>query len=66
VSRRHARLARCPDGGLELSDDGSSNGTYVNGATEPLAVGTVRRVVAGDWINAGAWTRITVTVAPPS
>jgi PAS domain S-box-containing protein len=32
VSRRHARIARSPEGKFELTDLGSTNGTYLNGA----------------------------------
>ncbi len=35
VSRQHARIEPEPDGGLLLVDNGSANGTYVNG--EPIA-----------------------------
>ena len=31
VSRRHARIVRSPEGKFELSDLGSTNGTYLNG-----------------------------------
>src|SRR5208283_3634485 len=31
ISRRHARIIRTPDGGFELSDLDSTNGTYHNG-----------------------------------
>jgi ABC transport system ATP-binding/permease protein len=51
VSRRHAELRRLPDGGLELRDLGSINGTYVNGERiktqrlspqDLVAIGSVR------------------------
>ena len=40
VSRYHAELRKQPDGGLEIADLGSQNGTYVNGRrilAQPLA-----------------------------
>jgi ABC transport system ATP-binding/permease protein len=51
VSRRHAELRRLEDGGLELRDLGSINGTYVNGQRiktqrispqDLVAIGSVR------------------------
>ena len=30
LSRRHARIMRTTDGGMEIEDLGSTNGTYVN------------------------------------
>jgi DNA-binding winged helix-turn-helix (wHTH) protein len=53
VSRRHARL-RQVDGGFELEDLGSKNGTHVNGAplTEPL------RLQDGDLIQVALVARL--------
>ncbi|MEU6313746.1 FHA domain-containing protein [Streptomyces sp. NPDC047014] len=45
VSRRHAELRARPDGGYEIADLGSHNGTYLNGApvdgTAPLTEGDI-------------------------
>ena len=40
VSERHARLTRQPDGSYVLSDNGSTNGTQVNGrpASSPVTL----------------------------
>src|SRR5262249_17478226 len=37
VSHQHARLVRSPDGSFAVIDVGSTNGTTLNDATEPLA-----------------------------
>ena len=37
MSSTHARIARTADGGWEVNDLGSTNGTYVNGAKMPRA-----------------------------
>jgi predicted component of type VI protein secretion system len=49
VSRRHAALRPAPDGGLELEDLGSRNGTWVNGTR---VAGTVR-LAPGDRVQLG-------------
>jgi pSer/pThr/pTyr-binding forkhead associated (FHA) protein len=51
VSRRHLRLTPVPEG-LVVVDDGSVNGTLVNG--EPVAAPTLAR--AGDVIELGDTT----------
>ncbi|MBD0842944.1 FHA domain-containing protein [Streptomyces sp. TRM68416] len=48
VSRRHAELRSLPDGGHEIADLGSHNGTYLNGS--PV---TVALVGPGDVIGIG-------------
>lgn len=56
VSHRHARLRRRADGGIELLELGSANGTTCNGqaveAHVPLAL------AAGDRLRLGRWTEI--------
>ncbi len=52
-------------------DADSSNGTWINDATEPLAAGATHRLAHGDRILIGAWTSLTVhadrtSPAPPS
>jgi pSer/pThr/pTyr-binding forkhead associated (FHA) protein len=58
VSRRHARLLQLPDGGLELVDLASANGTAVNGTEVPAGVHHV--LADGDSITMGRWTRLVV------
>ena len=48
VSRVHCRLTALPDGGLELHDLDSTNGTFLNGARVQTA-----RVSPGDRIGVG-------------
>ncbi|GAA2621745.1 FHA domain-containing protein [Actinomadura fulvescens] len=60
VSHVHAILLAQPDGTWALVDPGSTNGTTVNGATEPIAVNVPVPVGAGDRIHVGAWTTITL------
>jgi pSer/pThr/pTyr-binding forkhead associated (FHA) protein/tRNA A-37 threonylcarbamoyl transferase component Bud32 len=52
LSRRHARVARGPDGRLAIEDLGSANGTFVNGER----VGERRSLVTGDSISVGTTT----------
>ncbi len=48
VSRVHCRLTAFPDGGLELRDMDSTNGTFVNGQRIDAA-----RLVSGDRVQIG-------------
>jgi pSer/pThr/pTyr-binding forkhead associated (FHA) protein len=48
VSRVHCRLTALPDGGLEVHDLDSTNGTFLNGARVQTA-----RVSPGDRIGVG-------------
>ncbi|MCL2582354.1 MAG: FHA domain-containing serine/threonine-protein kinase [Streptosporangiales bacterium] len=59
VSALHAILATAPDGSWLVADQGSSNGTQVNGREIPAHEPVPLR--DGDYINLGAWTRITIT-----
>jgi predicted component of type VI protein secretion system len=43
-----------------LADLGSTNGTFVNGGTSPIAAGQLVMLTGGDRIHIGAWTTITV------
>lgn len=58
MSALHAVLTAAPDGTWFVTDQDSSNGTQVNGreiaAHEPVPLRE------GDYINLGAWTRITI------
>lgn len=49
-----------PDGTWALIDPGSTNGTYLNDDTEPLARNEPVTLRDGDRVHVGAWTRITV------
>ena len=56
VSTRHAKLVRSPEGGWQLLDVGSTNGTMHNGS--PVIPGLLTAILAGDQITLGCWTRI--------
>jgi pSer/pThr/pTyr-binding forkhead associated (FHA) protein len=58
VSHRHALLNRTPDGGLQVRDVGSSNGTRLNGTD--LVPLTDMPLKDGDQLIVGHWTRIAV------
>jgi len=60
VSHRHAALRRQADGTWALIDEMSTNGTYVNGANQPVDHGVVTALHDGDHINVGSFTRITI------
>jgi pSer/pThr/pTyr-binding forkhead associated (FHA) protein len=64
VSHTHASLLAKDDGTWELVDHGSTNGTYLNESTDPVAANTPRPVAAGDRIYLGAWTKITIELRP--
>ena len=51
-----------PGGAWSVRDSGSSNGTWVNDADEPLAAGQAHTLAAGDRIFVGAWTCLTVSM----
>jgi hypothetical protein len=69
VSRRHAQLTT--DGTRWWIEDlGSSNGTFVAGAVDPLPktpieVGVKHEVGADDRIYLGSWTRLVIRKAAP-
>ncbi len=52
VSRRHASVAVDPDGIVQITDEGSSNGTFVNG--EPIPAHRPIRLDDGDRVQLGA------------
>jgi len=58
VSHGHATLIRQADGSYVLVDNGSTNGTYMNGSSDPIAPHEPVAVSVGDQINLGAWTSI--------
>lgn len=59
VSRRHALLRRQADGTWALIDEMSTNGTFLNGADNPLDHGVAIALHDKDHIRLGAFTRIT-------
>jgi hypothetical protein len=59
VSHLHAQLLRHEEGWV-LVDLGSSNGTRLNDAEEPLEAETEIPVRRGDRIHLGVWTTITI------
>ncbi len=69
VSHRHAVLRRQADGSWALVDEMSTNGTWLNGASQPLERNVLTALDHGDRINVGAFTRITIVrddeSAPP-
>ena len=60
VSHRHAVLMRQPDGSWAMADQGSTNGTYLNGDDDPLPPHRRVPLKDGDRFNVGAWTSVTV------
>ncbi|MFD0683690.1 FHA domain-containing protein [Actinomadura fibrosa] len=65
VSHLHAVLLAQPDGTWVLVDPGSTNGTTVNGGTEPIAVNVPVPLRDGDRVHVGAWTTLTITLREP-
>jgi pSer/pThr/pTyr-binding forkhead associated (FHA) protein len=60
VSHSHAALVSTPEGGWAVVDLGSSNGTYINDSTTPIAPNKPVPVKEGDQIHVGAWTTLTL------
>jgi hypothetical protein len=60
VSHTHASLLPSDDGTWKLIDHGSTNGTFVNESLDALAANQPVRIVPGDRVYVGAWTRITL------
>ena len=58
VSHVHAILVARPEGSWALMDPGSTNGTTVNGATDPLTPNVEVPLHDNDRIYVGAWTVI--------
>jgi pSer/pThr/pTyr-binding forkhead associated (FHA) protein len=58
ISHRHAVLRQTSDGGIDLYDQRSTNGTDVNGV--PVVPDTPHRLHEGDAITLGRWTRIAI------
>jgi FHA domain len=64
VSREHARLLAQPDGTWAVIDDGSTNGTYVNGGRRRIPVDQPIPLNHGDRVHLGVWTTITLLRGP--
>ncbi len=60
VSTLHAMIVPVDDGGWQVVDLGSTNGTTVGEGNPLLEPNTPRRLAHGDRIKIGAWTIITV------
>ncbi|MFB7664463.1 FHA domain-containing protein [Kitasatospora sp. NPDC056138] len=60
ASHQHALLAEQTDGSWVLVDQDSTNGTTVNGGSEPVPPHTAIPLTDGDRIHVGAWTTITL------
>jgi len=60
VSHEHAILVQQPDSTWSLIDKGSTNGTTVNGAEDPVAPYVPVPLKDGDRVHVGLWTTITV------
>ena len=60
ISRTHAVLRARPDGGWEVVDIGSTNGTTVGDAADPVAEFTPVPLNPGESFHIGAWTTVTL------
>jgi hypothetical protein len=60
VSHQHAVLVQQPDGTWAVVDQNSTNGTTVNGSSEPIQPYVPVPLQDGDRVHVGAWTTITV------
>ena len=60
VSHLHAVLLARPDGGWDIVDPGSTNGTTLNNDPRPIRAGVAVPLADGDRIHVGAWTTITL------
>ena len=64
VSHEHARLVRQPDGFYALEDLDSTNGTTMNGDSQPIPTRIPVTMTDGDRIHLGTRTTITVRIIP--
>ncbi|MBO0872319.1 MAG: FHA domain-containing protein [Pseudonocardia sp.] len=64
ISAQQALLIARPDGGWDIVDLQSTNGTSVGNSSEPIPPGVPVPLSEGDRIRLGAWTTITITSAP--
>jgi hypothetical protein len=65
VSRMHALLVRQEDGTYAVVDQGSSNGTTLNGDPTWLAAKVAVPLKHGDRVHVGAWTTIALHLVEP-
>ena len=64
VSRAHALIRADPAGGLTVTDLGSTNGTSLDGAEEPIPSQIAVELRAGSRIHVGGWTTIVIDTGP--
>lgn len=64
ISHLHALLLPHPETGWAVLDLGSTNGTRLNDAVDPITRGVAVPVRSGDRIHLGAWTTLTVHQEP--
>ncbi|MEV0278369.1 FHA domain-containing protein [Streptomyces sp. NPDC050610] len=60
VSHQHAMLVHQSNGSWAVVDQGSTNGTTLNGAEDPIKPYVPVQLREGDRVHVGAWTTITV------
>jgi FHA domain len=60
VSALHALLVGRPDGGWDVVDLDSTNGTVVGDGSDPIPPNTPVPLADGDVVKVGAWTTITL------
>jgi len=66
VSAAHAVLVARPDGGWELVDVGSTNGTTLAVEDGPIPPHRPVPLTDGAVVRLGAWTTITLSAGPPA
>jgi FHA domain len=70
ISHSHAMLVRQADGSWVLYDPGSTNGVYLDEATEPVPRDVPIAIQDGTRVHLGAWTTLTLrrtdTTATPA
>ncbi|MEV0064270.1 FHA domain-containing protein [Nocardia sp. NPDC050718] len=64
VSRAHALIRVDPAGGLTVTDLGSTNGTSLDGAAQPIRPQVAVELRAGSRIHVGGWTTIEIATRP--
>ncbi|MEU6059598.1 FHA domain-containing protein, partial [Streptomyces sp. NPDC047097] len=60
VSHQHAVLVSQPNGTWAVVDQGSTNGTTLNGGEDPIQPYVPVPLKDGDRVHVGAWTTITI------
>ena len=60
ISHLHAKLVRQADGSWVLFDRASTNGVYLDGATEPVPRDVPIALEDGTRVHLGAWTTLTL------